>query len=126
MIAREELPTQSLELAREELAAVLAETVEAHARRADLMLLTHATWAAEVTRSLLASPALANLHDPFPQANPYVTTDKGPKEELIATQRQEFGSSWDELVPTEGRTLGWIIESVITDVLDNCQPDTPY
>lgn len=39
------------------------------------------------------------------------------REELAAEQRREFGTSWDELVSTEGKTLGWIIESVIEDVL---------
>ena len=38
--------------------------------------------------------------------------------ELAAVQRREFGDeSWETLIPTEGRTLGWIIESVIEDVL---------
>lgn len=45
------------------------------------------------------------------------TFELDEREELAAGQRREFGSSWDEMVYTEGRTLGWIIESVIEDVL---------
>lgn len=39
------------------------------------------------------------------------------RERLLVQQRREFGPSWNELVPTEGRTLGWIIESIIDDAV---------
>ena len=37
---------------------------------------------------------------------------------LIDKARDEFGTTWDVLVPEEGRTLGWVIESVIEDAED--------
>jgi len=38
-------------------------------------------------------------------------------ERLIELQRYEFDSGWDELVPSEGRTVGAIVTGVITDTL---------
>jgi hypothetical protein len=38
-------------------------------------------------------------------------------EQAQAEQRREYGSVWDVLVPEVGRTVGWIIEGVIDDVV---------
>src|SRR5690606_21838849 len=38
-------------------------------------------------------------------------------EQARAEQRREYGSAWDVLVPEVGRTVGWIIDGVIDDVV---------
>ena len=38
-------------------------------------------------------------------------------EQARAEQRREYGSVWDVLVPEVGRTVGWIIDGVIDDVV---------
>jgi hypothetical protein len=38
-------------------------------------------------------------------------------EQAQAEQRREYGSVWDVLVPEVGRTVGWIIDGVIDDVV---------
>lgn len=44
---------------------------------------------------------------------------KSARERLIEAQRREFGESWDDLVPSVGQTLGWVIESVIEDAVES-------
>lgn len=65
--------------------------------------------------SLCTRPAGHEGHhfhrDPWAEGSPDI------REALVARQREEYGESWDVLVPEVGWTLGRIIESVIEDAL---------